>query len=162
MKIFSKKLALLSLGSFLFAQGCAIDQASKGNSEMVGKITVINEKGKDITNFCAVKNKQGLYVKKAIVGENPLGPITCNVGHYVYRIKQAKDITVNVKAENIAVYFGAITITLNNDGYSVTVNSNAGKDSYKGALPIEQATLSVGISETFWDKNFTGSMDGMF
>lgn len=159
-----KKLALLTLGTSLAIAGCAGDPARNGNSEIFGKINVIDENGKNITEFCTSKNmdKNGLLLKKAISGDNMLGQITCTPGQYMYRIKLAADVTVNVPSDGVAIYFGDITIALDSNGYSVKKEGNNSKDLYKGNLPIKQGNLKVGNSERDWVKNFMGNTGGGF
>lgn len=158
-----KKLALVTLGTALALGACASDPARNGNSEIFGKVNIIDENGKDITESCTSREigKNGLLVQKAVVGSNMLKQITCTPGSYMYRIKPAADVTVNVPTDNVAVYFGDVTIALDSNGYSVKNNGSNSASLYSGKLPVKQGELKVGSGEKDWVKNFMGSGGGM-
>ncbi len=160
-----RKLSLLTLGTALVISGCANDIAKNGHSEIFGKINIIDENGTDITKFCTSRNMQsnGFIVKKAVPGDNILGQITCTPGEYMYRIKAASDVTVNVPSDGVAVYFGDITISLDSKkGYFIKNDGKGSKELYTGNLPIKQGSLKVGKSEKNWVRNFLGSTGNRF
>jgi|GEM_PF-3655547 len=157
-----KKLLLLTVCTSVAIFGCAVDATKHGKSEIFGKINVIDENGRNITEFCTSQNmnSNGFLIKKAVPGDNTLGQITCTPGQYMYRIKPATDVTVSVPSDGVAVYFGDVTITLDSSGYAVKNTGNGSKDLYKGTLPVKKGSLKVGSSEKDWVKNFMGSTRG--
>ena len=157
-----KKRTLLTLGAALAFSGCANDPASHGKSEIFGKVNIINEHGKDMTESCSTNiNKKGVLQQKAIPGSNMLKLIICTPGTYMYTIKPAADVTVDVPADGVAVYFGDVTITLDDNGYTIKHNGHNSAGLYDGTLPVKQGELKVGSAEKDWAKNFMGGTGGM-
>ncbi|MDA0781248.1 MAG: hypothetical protein PQ612_00020 [Rickettsiales bacterium] len=123
----------------LVASACA--SKPKGSSTVLGKVTVINEYGSDITKYCRANiDKTGLFSQSAGTGSNGLEQITCINGGDVYRIKGNR-LSVNVPAENSTVDFGTVEITLNGDA-SYKVSGGDGK-------------ISVGDTTKGWSKHDT-------
>jgi hypothetical protein len=148
------KIILFALAVSLM--GCSGNQYRKGNSEIFGKVTVINENGMDITDFCSADiDNNRIFVQQAGLGENTLRQITCMPGQYIYRIKSGP-MMVNVPVDNSAVYFGNITIKLTAYGYDVVIEDNQANAAvfYRGAKPVRKSLLVVGNTERGWSKSW--------
>jgi hypothetical protein len=148
------KIILITLGTSLLIQGCAGYSSRTDSSEIFGKMTIINENGMDITAFCGADiDKNRIFVQMADVGENVVRQITCMPGQYLYRIKSGP-MMVSVPADNLAVYFGDITVKLKAYGYDVVIEDNQARSSqfYRGSKPIKKSLLNVGNTEKGWSK----------
>ncbi len=154
-----KNLALITLGASLLIQGCAGNSGRPaGNAEIFGKMTIIDDTGKDISKACGL-DANGVMLQKAGVGENLIDTIVCMPGSYIYRIKSG-GMSVNVPEDNIAVYFGDVTVRLTAAGYDAKVTDGSSNGLYKGSKPLRNSILKISSGEKFWHKNFLGSTGG--
>jgi hypothetical protein len=148
------RIIILTLGASFLIQACTGNPARTDNSEIFGKMTIINENGMDISAFCGANiDKNNILIQTANAGENVINQITCMPGQYLYRIKSGP-MTVNVPADNIAVYFGDVTIKLTAYGYDVIAKDNQARSSelYGGSKPIRKSLLNIGNTQNGWSK----------
>lgn len=149
------KKSMFLLAVALTFSACAGSSHVKGNSEIFGKVAVIDVDGENITRFCRTVAGNGLLVQKAALGDTPLKQITCINGQYVYRIKP-DGLRVAVPEENVAVYFGDITIRLQENG-SYGIDTAEGRTSglYQGSLRVVEGAVRPS-GELAWNKNYLG------
>lgn len=146
MKITSKLLA--SVGSLLLLGACAtvdLTQVSENDAIIFGKLTVIDHKGRDMSDSCdaAAMNvgENNLLVQKVEAGTASFNAIHCNKGRYQYSIKAA-GLTTEAHAGK-ATYFGDVKITLSPaKTYHVEIKDNL--NATKKLLP--QSNLEVNKS----------------
>ena len=138
-----KKLFVL-LGLSVAISACAHEPI--GSTAILGKVTVVNEYGNDITRYCTkTLRRGGAFAQNASKGKNHFEQITCVNGYDLYRIKGDR-FTVNVPKENTLVNFGDVTIALNGDGSFDVTGGN-------GKLKVADATNG-------WSKHVIGNIGG--
>ncbi len=149
------KIYFLILFAALLLQGCNSASEEEVKSEIFGSVAVIDENGWDITEYCNVNLRENyIFVQKAVAGKNKLRPIVCTTWYHLYNIN-LDDLSIDVPRENIAVYFGDITIYLNNANrdYNIAIHGKDTAALYSGKFPVVKGSLEIGQNKKYWSRN---------
>lgn len=158
-------MLLAGVSYMLLISACTsvdLTQVSENEAIIFGKLTVIDHKGRDMSDSCdaAAMNvgENNLLVQKVEAGTVSFNAIHCNKGRYQYSIKAA-GLTSEAHAGK-ANYFGDVKVTLSPARtYNVEVKDNF--DATKILLPqsnleAKKSLLKEGGTKS-WGRYFKGA-----